>query len=264
MSLKSHSVFYYGYQITETNQYINFKEGAGPQKTAIIPVGTYSLTRLLQVVAASLNSASSVTWGFTVNRQTRIIQILADSTASLLFGSGTNALISIAPLLGFNNADYNNLLVFTGSKASGKEYRPQYLLQDYKDKTQLQKLINATVNKSASKQVVSVQHFGVEEFYKFTIKYITNRDVSGSDDFYKNNPNAVEEAKAFLQWITQKYIVEFMPDENVPANYDRMYLETSAQDSDGIGYELIEYTDKDLPNFFDTGLLTFTVVTQEY
>lgn len=264
MALSTHSVFYYGYQVTADNQYINFKEGAGAEKTAVVPVGTYSLTRLLQVVAAALNTASSITWSVTVNRTTRIVTITADSTASLLFLTGGNAINSIATLLGIAGLDYLNQTTFVGTSASGKEYRPQYLLQDYKDKTETQRLINATVNKSASKQTVSVQHFGVEQFYKFDIKYITDRDVRGSDAFYKYNPNAVAEVKEFLQWITQKYIVEFMPDENAPDTYDRMYLDASAAVSEGTGYELKEKVDVDLPRFYDTGLLTFTVVTKEF
>jgi hypothetical protein len=260
MSIKTHSAFYFGYVVNADNQYINFKEGAGVEKTAIVPVGTYSLTRLLQVVAAALNTASLVDWSLQVNRSTRVVTL----TASLLFGTGGNAVKSIAPLLGFNLLDYNNLTIFTGAFASGKAYYPQYLLQDYKDKTETQKLINATINKSASKQTVSVQHFGVEMFYKFNIKYITNRNVEGSPAFWVNNSSAVEEAKEFLQWITQKYIVEFMPDQADPDTYDRMYLDTSAQDNDGVGYTLIEYVDRDLPNFFESGLLTFTVITKEY
>lgn len=264
MALGTHSVFYYGYVVTADNQYINFKEGAGAEKTAVVPVGTYSLTRFIQVVALALNNASSISWGVTVDRSTRLITILPDTTASLLFATGSSAAKSLRVLLGFAATDFNNLAVFFATAPSGSAYRPQYKLQDYKDKTEVQKLINATVNKSASKQYVSVQHFGVESWYMFNIKYITNRDVSGSDEFYKNNPTAVEEAKAFLQWVTQKYVVEFMPDENNTAVYDRMYLDKSAQDNDGVGYELKEYNDLNLPNFFETGLLTFTVIDTEY
>lgn len=264
MALSTHSVFYYGYVVDETNRYINFKEGAGAEKTAVVPVGTYSLTRFLQVVALALNNASAISWGVTVDRATRLITILPDSTASLLFSTGSSAANSLYALLGFTASDFLNQSVFFATAPSGKEYRPQYRLQDYKDKSQVQKLINATVNKSASKQVVSVQHFGVESWYKFNIKYITNRDIRGSDDFYKYNNQAVEEAKAFLQWVTQKYVVEFMPDENDAATYDRMYLDTSAQDNEGVGYELREYIDQDLPEFYESGLLTFTVIDTEY
>lgn len=263
MALSTHSVFYYGIQITADNRYINFKEGAGPEKLAILPIGTYSHTKLIEIAAAALNTVSALTWSVVIDRVTRLATLTASSSASLLWLTGTSADKGAHTLLGFAQTDINNQTTFTGTIAVGKEYKPQYLLQDYKDKTQKQKLINATVNKSASKNVVSVQHFGVEQFYVFNIKYITNRDVRGSDAFLRNNQSAVEEAKDFLQWITQKYIVEFMPNENARTTFDRMYLDTAAQDNDGVGYELIEYTNLDLPDVFETGILTFTVISKE-
>lgn len=263
MSLASHSSFYYGYEVTSDNQYINFKEGAGVEKTAIVPVGTYSLTKLLQVVASALNTASAIDWAVSVNRSTRIVTITSASTASLLFGTGTNALSSVYNLIGFGAIDRLNLTSFVGSSAAGTAFRPQYKLQDYKDNTMTRTLINPTVNKSTSKQKVSVQHFGVEEFFKMNIKYITNRNVTGSDSQYKNNQSAVEEAKLFLNYIINKNILEFMPDEKKPDVFFRMYLDTAAKSADGTGFDLDEYTDRDLPNFFETGLLTFSVVTTE-
>jgi hypothetical protein len=263
MALGTHSVFFYGYQITDDNRYICFKEGAGAEKLAILPIGTFSLSKLLEVVASALNTASTLSWSVSLNRSTRVFTINVDSTASILWLTGASADKGAHTLLGFAQADQNNLLSFVGSVGSGKAYTPQYKLQDYKDKTEKQKLINATINKSASKNVVSVQHFGVESFYVFNIKYITNRDVSGSDAFLRTNSKAVEEAKDFLQWITQKYLIEFMPDENDLDTFDKIYLDSSAQDNDGVGYELIEYTNIDIPNVFETGLLTFTVVNKE-
>lgn len=263
MSLASHSVFYYCQEVTNDNRYINFKEGAGLEKTAVVPVGTYSLTKLLQVVSAALNSASSIDWAVTVDRSTRIVTIVADSTASLLWATGLNSTQNIAALIGHAPVDVLNVLTFTGVNASGFEYRPQYKLQDYKDNTMTRKLVNPTVNKSSSKQKVSVQYFGVEEMFKFNIKYVTNRDVSGSDDFYKNNSQAVEELKAFLNFIMLKNVIEFMPDENTPNTFFRMYLDSGAQNGDGTGFEIVEYVDRDMPNFFETGLLTFTLVTSE-
>lgn len=263
MALKTHSVFYYGLQVTADNRYINFKEGIGAEKLAVLPIGTFSHTKLTEVVAASLNTVSALTWSVTIDRVTRIAALTASSTASLLWLTGTSADKGAHTLLGYAKLDINNQTTFLGALAVGKEYKPQYILQDYKDKTEKQKLINATVNKSTSKNVVSVQHFGVESFFVFNIKYITNRDVRGSDAFLKNNQSAIEEAKDFLQWIIQKYLVEFMPNENERAIFDRMYLDTAAQDNDGVGYDLIEYTNVDVPGVFETGLLTFTVISRE-
>ncbi len=45
-ALENHSKFYYGWQITTTNRYIDFNDGAGV-KTATLRVGYYSSTDLM-------------------------------------------------------------------------------------------------------------------------------------------------------------------------------------------------------------------------
>lgn len=260
MALKKHSVFYYGHKIDENNNLINFKEGVGAEKTAEVPVGSYTLTKFLQVITAALNAASSLDWTYSVNRTTRIVTFNSSGTASLLFGTGSNALNSPFALLGFNAADYNNLTSFVGALPSGSEYRPQFPLQDYKGKDQNKKLVNAVVTKSASGDKVSVQSFGTERFIKMNIKNITNQPTAG---LLRNNPNAVEEIKTFMDYAVEKNPIEFMEDENDLATFDRVYLESTQADFNGTSYELIEYFDRNLPEYFETGLLNFKVINIE-
>ncbi len=260
MSIRTFSKFYYGYEITADNCSIDFNDG-GADKVATLAVGTYSLTKLLIVTAAALNAASSVEWTVTVNRATRIITLTSASSTTVLGATGDNFSTSALPTLGLNSADHTGT-THVGATASGSSYSPGFLLEDYKDKTQTRKLINPTINKSTSKQKVSVQYFGVEQFYKFNIKWITNQHV-GTSAVWRSSNTALEDAKSFLNWIMTKSIIEFMPDENDEATYDRMYLDSAEADADGVGFDLKEYFDKNLPGFYETGLLTFTVITTE-
>jgi hypothetical protein len=260
MALKVHSIFYYGHTIDENNNYINFKEGAGPELTAQVPVGSYTLTKFLDVIVDALNAASALDWDYSIDRATRIITLTSSGTASLLFSTGVNALNSPYALLGFDAADYIDLTSFVGSLPSGSEYRPQFPLQDYKGKDRNKKLVNAVVSKSANGDNISVQSFGVSRFIKCNIKFITNQPTDG---ILRNNPSAVEEAQDFMDYIIEKHPIEFMEDENDPETFDKVYLDAAGMGLDGTSYELMEYVDRNLPEYFETGMLTFKVINIE-
>lgn len=260
MALRTHSVFYFGHKIDETNNFINFKEGAGPELTAELPVGSYTFTKFLDVVVNALNGASALDWTYTVNRATRIVTLISSGTASLLFSTGVNALNSPASLLGFAQTDLLNLTSFVGSVPSGFSYSPQFPIQDYKPKNKNKKLVNAVVTKSASGDNVSVQSFGVEYFIKGNLKYITNQGTSG---LLRNNPNAVTEAVSFLDYIVEKNPIEFMEDESKRDVFEKIYLESTPADMNGTSYELNEYTDRNVPEYFETGILVFKVINKE-
>ena len=260
MSLNVHSVFFYGHKIDENNNLINFKEGAGPEKTASLPVGSYTLTKFISIIVAALNAASSLDWTGSVDRSTRVVTLNASGTASLLFGTGVTALNSPASLLGFSATDLLNLTSFVGVSGSGSEYRPQFPLQSYIGKNKNKKLVNAVVTKSASGDNVSVQSFGIDRMMKGNIRYITNQPTDGK---LRNNPQAVEEAQAFMDYIVEKHPIEFMENESDPDTFDRVYLESAGTGMDGTSYELIEYVDRNLPEFYETGLLTFKIINIE-
>lgn len=261
MALKAHSIFYYGHKIDENNNLIDFADSpGGPEKTAEIPVGSYTLTKFLEVITAALNAASSLDWTYTLDRTTRIVTLLSSGPADLLLGTGTNFLNTPATLLGFPQADILNDDTFVGSTASGSEWSPQFPLQDYKPKDKNKKLVNAVVSKSASGDNVSVQSFGTDRFIKMNAKYITNQPTEG---VLRNNPNAVAEVEAFLDYIVEKNPVEFMEDEDDRDVFEKVYLESTPQNADGTQYDLVEYVDRNLPEYFETGLLTFKVINKE-
>lgn len=257
MAISSHSLFYYGHVVTGDNNLIPFKEGAGPEKIAELPVGSYTLSRFVEIIVAALNAASSLDWGGTVNRSTRVINLTSSGPASLLFGTGSVNANTPAALAGFNATDKLNLTSFFGDFASGYSYSPQFPLQSYLPKTANKKMVNAVVTKSATGDSVSVQSFGIDRFIKGNIKFITNQPTEG---VLRNNPNALEEIKDFMDFIVEKNPIEFMEDENDPDSYDPVYLESTQTDANGTSYELTEYVDRNLPEYFETGLLTFKVI----
>lgn len=260
MALSTYSVFYYGHVIDETNNMIDFKEGAGPEISVAIPVGSYTLTKFVQVIVAALNAASALDWTGSVDRTTGIITFTSSGTASILFSTGSNAVSSIAALAGFNATDYNNLTSFVGSSRSGYEYKPQFPIQDYLPKEKNKELVNAVVSRSASGDTVTVQKFGEARYIKGNIKFITNNQTEGTLRF---NSSAVEEAYAFMDYIIEKNPIEFMADENDRTSFDKVYLDSTPDSQNGTSYELIEYVDRNLPGYFETGRLTFRVINQE-
>lgn len=261
MALKYRSVFYYGHKIDENNNLINFADSpGGMEKTAEVPVGSYTFTKFLDVIVAALNASSALDWTYTIDRATRIVEFNSSAAADLLFGTGTNALNSPASLLGFPATDILNDTSFVGSSASGSEWLPQFPLQDYRPKDKNKKLINAVVTKSASGDNVSVQSFGTDRFIKFNAKWITNQPTEG---LLQNNPQAIEEAEAFMDYAVEKNPIEFMENEDDRETFDKVYLESTPKDSDGTGHELTEYVDRNLPEYFETGLLTFKVINKE-
>lgn len=260
MALKSHSVFYYGHEITDANNLIPFSEGGGPEKIATIPVGFYTLSKFAEIVVSALNASSLVDWTYSIDRVTRKITLNASGPASLLFASGSVGLNSPYALLGLERMDYTLSTVFVSVNPSGKEYRPQFPLQDYSPKEKNKELVNAVVSKSATGDTVSVQSFGINRYMKCNIKFITNNPTSGK---LRADPSGVENAIDFLDYIVNKAPIEFMENENEVSRFDKLYLESTTESQNGTQYMLREYLDRGLPEYYESGLLTFKVINKE-
>lgn len=260
MSLSTYSKFYYGQTVTIDNQYIDIDEGVGAI-AVLIPVGSYTLTKLIEIVAQSLNAYGTNTYTVSVNRATRYVTITSNNPVDILWATGANTSKSIASLLGFASMDTLATVSTTGSAACGSVYTPQLPLQSYIPTTNSFKAASATVSKSASGNKVSVQSFGEERFMKCNIKFVTNiAQPSGSK--LRSDTSAVTNLLSFLNYITTKAPIEFMEDEDNSATFEKLILESTASQSDGTGYELKEYYDKNLPGYFETGSLTFKVIEE--
>ena len=251
------SKFYYGYDITNSNKYIDFNEGAS-DLVAIIDIGSYTLEGLCDAIETALNDAGALTYTCTVNRSTRIITIGASGTFDLLASTGDNAASGPYSVIGFAASDSMNVTSVAGSSAAGSVYSPQFKLQDYIDQKDFRKLRDATVNKSAS-GLVTVQNFGTDRFFEFSIKFATNiYQPSGGP--ITNDSDGVESLETFMQFVINKKPFEFMPDSSTVSTYYKVVLESTSDDSNGTGYKLQEQHIRGIKGYFETGTIKLRII----
>ena len=260
MSVKFYSLFYFGHTVTEDNRYIDFKEGVDTF-VAVLPIGAFTLTKYLEVAAQAMNDVGAFTYTFSVNRSTRIVTLTSSSAFDLLGATGDNAGQSALPMLGIAQSDFLAVTSVVGTSASGSSYSPQYPLQDFIPTTNSKRALSATVAVSASGNKVSVQSFGEERFMKSNIKWVTNI-AQGSGSKIRNDTSAVENLIAFLEYAITKAPIEFMQNESDTSTFERLVLWSTQSNSDGTGYELREYYDKDLADWFESGPLNFKKIEE--
>lgn len=256
MSLETFSIFYYGHEVTSSNNTIDFDEGFG-ELTAELGPGKYTLTDFAKEIAAAMNEAGTKTYSATVDRSTRLITINSTGTFSFLISSGSTVGTSAFGLAGFTGSDTPTASSHTGNLASGSEYRPQFILQSHIPPENFKRTVNASVNESAS-GAVEVVRFGAVRFMQCNIMFITDKKMDGI--VIKNNQSGVSSANAFMDYITRIAPIEFMKDISDRDSYLKIQLESTPQSKDGIDYTLKENYDKGLPGIFETGNLTFRVL----
>lgn len=257
MSLTTHSKIYYGHTVDETNNAIDFKEGV-PELNATLNTGEYTLEDYATEVERALNVAGALTYVVTVNRSTRRLTISAGAVFSLLISSGSRVGTTAFTMMGFTGADLTGLSSYTGNAASGSSFSTQFILQDHVPSSNFIRSIDATVNKAASGRV-EVFRYGTERFIEFSLKFITNI-VQPSGGPIRNSATGVADTLALMDYLVTKAPVEFMPDESAPGTFQNVFLESTPEDSKGVGYKLKELYDRGLPGYFETGVLRFRVL----
>lgn len=258
-ALRTYSSFIYGHTVDTNNRYINFKEG-GPELTATLEIGSYTLTKFLDVIAVAMNAAGANDYTVTLDRTTRIITLASSANFDLLVATGTNAGESVLPLMGISGADVLATTSVVGTLPSGSYYEPQFVLQEYLPSSKNKRAASATVSKSASGKI-SVQKFGDERFMKCNIKYCTDiiQPVGGP---IQTQESGVDNVVAFMEYAITKAPLEFIQDKASPETFERVILESTSQAQDGTGYELRELYDRGLPYYFETGPLKFRVIEE--
>jgi hypothetical protein len=93
------------------------------------------------------------------------------------------------------------------------------------------------------------------------ITFITDINQGTDSDAITTDLSGVSNANAFMDFITDAKPVEFMPDKDTPATYDKLILTKTPESRDGTDYELKELFGKGLAGYFESGLLTFRVQT---
>jgi hypothetical protein len=257
-ALENHSKFYYGWQITNSNKYIDFNDGSGV-KTATLKVGYYSSTDLMIEIKKKMDALSTLDFTISFNRTTRKFTISSTSNFSLLFSTGPNAAQSTAGLLGYTTTDKTSASSYLAENVSGLEYSTQFYIQSYKDTSTNRKAIDGVVNKSAS-GAIEVIKFGNERFMEGEFLFITNI-IQESISIIRTNSQGREDFIQFVEWCTEKAPIEFIKNENDPSTFQTFVLESTPTDSKGLDYDLIEMYDRGLAQYYRSGVLKFRLTS---
>lgn len=258
MITKTYAQFFYGYDVTTSNNLLDFSEG-GSELTAEIDVGSYTPTDFVTAVKIALDAAGALTYTVSFNRTTRAITIAATGNFTLKKTTGTHVGTSPWTLMGFSGVgDLSGAATYTGASGSGSAFVTQFWLQDFIGSSDLQQAVDATVHKTASGRVEVVK-FGTESFIEMNIKFITDVSQPGNS-VITNNASGVANARSFLQYAVTKGPFEFMQDAATPSTFEKVILESTTESSNGTGYRLKEMYDRGLVGYFETGKLKLRVV----
>lgn len=262
MALDTKSVFYYGYRVTAQpqNGFLNIDEGSG-EVTFQVPVGTYTLSTLVESLRNTLLTQGTLDYSVTVDRSTRKVTISATTNFDLLTNTGTNAGSSLWSLLGFDTtADLTGSNTYTSQSASGLAYYPQFFLQSYVDSESFQAKQDASKNIAADGKTVEVINFGIAKFIEMDIKFITSRLDIADGQLIDKNDNGYEDAVAFFKDITNINEFEFMPDKSDAGTFFRCILENTPGFEDGTGYRLRELFNQNLRDVYESGVIRLRVI----
>jgi hypothetical protein len=261
MALFSFSRFYTGITIDATNRNLNFNEGAG-ELTAVLEPGSYSLSEIPAIVKTAMDVAGLLEYTVTVSdRDLRFITISSTAAFDLLTNTGAQAGTSPFSDLGYSTAaDLTALTSYESTNGIGFEYRNQFLPQRYVGPDDFQERIDAAVNESAA-GIVQVVSYGIRQKIEFDLKFITSRTDIADQTVFRFNSQGVEDARTFMQSITQKQNFEFMPDEDAPNIFYKVLLMSTPESSMGVGYKLKELTAENITGIYDIGKIVMRVVT---
>lgn len=256
-TIKTLSQFFYGTTVTTLNRSVDFSEG-GPEIKATLRVGTYSLTEYALEWQRALREAGSQAYIVTLNRSTQKLTISAPNPFSLLRSSGSRVGTSAWQMAGFGTGpDLAGFSAYTGPNICGKRYVTQYVVSDYVAPEHIIVKESATVNSTPS-GLVQQTSFGDGKRIELNIRVITNKLGLKLTPFFENATGIVD-AMDFVAYLLDKGRVEFMPDWETPANFEKCYLESTKDDRDAKRFVL---KNMKVPDFYETGVLTFRKVLE--
>lgn len=252
------SAFNYGHTVTASNASINFIEPLQDniELTANIEQRDYSLSEFVDAVALAMNNVGKLVYTASLNRNGNFITIESTEQFDLLVGTGSQSSISAFSLMGFNGGDLTGLSSYTGDSASGKQYTPQYYLQNYVDFEDDEQSNQAKVNISASGDIVEVVNFGVQNRMSCLIDFVKDGELG----IHLNKTNTgLQELREFLKYIRTKAKIEFIPDKDNPTSnpVTKCIADKIGSSRDATGFVIRENF---RTNYFSSGNLVFLKV----
>lgn len=252
--LLKYSAFNYGHSFNNTNRYINFLDGV-TEKVALIPVKSYTLGQMANVIASAMNAVGEQIYTVTLNRADRSFTISAPSNFQLLISTGVNAGQSAYSLLGFTGSDLTGTNSYTGG-ASGKQYITQTPLTEFSDFEKNKEKLDAVVRKTPT-NVREAISYGLEKKMKCDFPLITNITGQG---FMRNTPTGVEEADDLMVYLIDQKPVEFLESVESPLTFTPCVLDATGSNSKGVGFEMVPLTRRKLPGYYEIKGLVFSQI----
>jgi hypothetical protein len=249
MALRNKSLFLYGYEVTTSNNSIDFiGEPSGPTLLASIPVGSYTLTDFMTQIKQALQAADPLrTYTVTAVRtysgglQNRIMISSNGSLFQLLFQTGPRVSSSASTLMGFSSLDYTGSLSYTSVVTTGIALVPDYVGYSYLGPDFMHNVYGAlNVSASGLKEAIVWQ---VQKFFQAEFRYEPEAKV-------------ITEWTPLFDWMIQQKPFEFTPDITQPTVFYPCTLETSEADGKGLGFTMKEML-PDFPFLYRTGMLKF-------
>jgi hypothetical protein len=249
MALSSQTIFNYGISITIDNQHLDFRASVGgPVLTAVINLGYYSLTSLELAITNAI-AAQDLTNTYTVSvdrsllLENRIIISTSGSYLDLLFGSGPSVASSVANTIGFIIGDYTGSTSYTGSNTAGIMLLTQYTGYNYMPPEFYQEVQGAkSISASGIKEAIVFQ---IQQFLEMEFKY---EPISRKTEW-----------ENFFRWAIQQREFEITPEYTLFSVVYRVTLETTGQNSNGLGFKMKEMLPQ-FPNNYQTGNLKFRII----
>lgn len=258
MALETKCKFYYGIEIVQDNNSLDFDDGTGEISVAI-PVGVYSPQEIALKIASLMTNAGSQTYAVSFNRSTRKLTISSTGNFDILISSGTHSATTLYQTLGYTGgSDLTGASSYLAPSQCGFEFIPQFYLLDYVPVEHNVRSVQASINETATGNV-EVVRYGTKRFMECSIDLITNKKILDTT-YWTYNPQGVEDALSFLGYATQKSKLEFMPDQTKVEEYITLILESTEEDQTGIGFKLKEMLDYG-PGYYRTGKLVFREIT---
>jgi hypothetical protein len=248
MALIAQSLILYGFEITDSNKYIDFKiSGGGSELTGTLTLGYYSLSGLMTEVKRAMEAADTAnTYTVSADRtissgtQNRVTISTTGAFLSILFLTGTHNAATFDTLLGFTHTDKTGALTYTGASTAGTAVIPTKIGYTYLGPDNSRKVFGS-VNVSAS-GVKEAVVFQVQQFIEVNYKYESTARITSV-------------WAPFFQWSIEQKPFDFTPEVTSPSVFYDVTLEKTSADGSGLAYKMSEM----LPEFpfnFSTGLLT--------
>lgn len=258
MSLNTHSKFFFGFDISLSNNAIDFDEGGG-EIQASLTVKNYTLTEFAAEIATQMTAVGGQTYSAAVDRSTRKITISASSNFSLLITTGSRAGVSAYTEAGFTGADVSGTNSYESNGTAGSEYTTQFILQDHTPTSDNESSAFSSVNESANGSI-EVISFGTRNLMTANFKYITNTAMPVNAPI-RNKATGISDFRTFFTFLITKAPFEYMADEDTPGTFEKLILESAPGFRDGTGFRLRELVGRGLPGFYESGVLTFRKVS---